>query len=508
MANLIYYITGILPITTICLIQPSSAIKPAMLAQLIEDEEHNNNQCSLKIIKNTAALKYITIVNVKNNKFLDYIYSLNIKTQVRTFLATRLKQHNEAYVVHCDNLEECENGFDDLIKDIYWNPSATFFVTVKHFSCCKEDFFRKLHYLYVFKTVLVLHDYIFFYDFQLGEHCNFTVNAIKEYKCDSISSENSPIWADVKASLEERHKTPYSGCNISVIVSILVPLVFTPLDTHDEPFGYEEEFIRILKRINFTNISISYNSNLTRNGLVCENHTASGFLALLQRGAIDYLLGGTILSHYRLQVFDFTYPHFFDDFVLIVPKARQIDKWEVMYKVFNPLVWGLISLAFACVTLVAYFIQFSCNRDLYHLVLTTLDMFSYLTNNPPKKKITCFVLSWALFAWLILSFYQSDLTSIFTRPMYFNQVNSLPEILSDNYKLYLSRAKYNYMKGSAELDMGGLVQKSTICKNDLDALKAVAYERKRFTVVSTLNYLYSKAEFYNDKSEAMLHKVL
>ncbi|XP_061705636.1 uncharacterized protein LOC133516636 [Cydia pomonella] len=459
MANLSYFIfiTGIiLPMTTICFIQSSSsAMKPAMLTQFIE--EHSNNHCSLKIIQNTAALKDVTMVNVKNNKFLDYIYSLNIKTQTRTFLSKGLKQHNEAYVVHCDNLEECEYGFDDLVKDVYWNPNSIFFVTVKHFSYRQEDFFRKLHYLYVFKTVLVIHDYIYFYDFRLGEHCNFTVSAIREYKCDSLSSDNlpSPIWADIKASLEERHKTPYSECNISVIVSVSVPLVFMPLDTHDQPFGYEEEFIRILKRMNFTNIFISYNTNLTRNGLVCENHTVSGILGLLQQGAIDYLLGGPILSHYRLQVFDFTYPHFFDDFVLIVPKARQIDKWEVLYKVFKPLVWGLISLVFVCVTLVAYLLQFSWNRDLYHLVLTTLDMFSYLINNPPKKKITCFVLSWALFAWLIMSFYQSDLTSIFTRPMYYNQVNSLPEILSHNYKLYLSRANYNYMKGSAELDMGG-----------------------------------------------------
>ncbi|XP_073952269.1 uncharacterized protein [Choristoneura fumiferana] len=479
----------------------------------LSDEENTNN-CPLVVIQRIVLRnRTLTLVNINNNAFLTQLHLFSFKILTRTFLATKINEPNEAYILQCENFTECDDGIGDLVKDHHWNPAAAFIIVIRNFYSGQTNIFNifeKLHRLYVFKMIIVTYSYVYLYNFDIADHCFFTPRAITEYECKILmnSPSQASIWTDIVKPFQDRPKIPYSACNMSVMVSVIPPFVFSPDTDSLEPTGYEEEFINVLKRINFTNLSFTYNTEATSTGTVHDNFTVTGVLKELQMDHIDYFLGGTLLSHYRLGPFDFTYPHFCDDFKLIVPKARQVDKWEVMYKVFKPLVWGLIFLAFLCGILVAFMLKIHGQQDFKGCVLTTLYLFAYLTNNAAKQRAGVFILSWAFFAWLITCFYQSDLASIFTKPVYYNDVDSFDEILKRGFQLYLSKAKYSYMQGSKDLNLGGVLNSSIITNSDLHSLQTVASREKRYTLVSRLSFRYYDSEFYRNDGEPMLHDII
>lgn len=492
----------------ICLTKTSSTI---LTVPTESSDEETTDNCSLVVIVNIILRnRTLTLVNINSNAFLAQLHLFNFKVLTRTFLATKINEPNEAYILKCGNFKECDNGIDDLVKDRYWHPAALFIIVIRNFNSGQTNIFEKLHRLYVFKVIIVTNSYVYLYDFDMADHCFYSPRAITEYECKVLisSPSHTSIWIDVVKPLKERSKIPYSGCNMSLMVSVLPPFVFPPDIDSLEPTGYEEEFIKVMRRINFTNFSLTFTTDERTTGTVYENFTITGMLKEIQMDHIDYYMGGTILSHERFGPLDFTYPHFCDDFMLVVPKAKQVHKWEVMYKVFEPLVWGLIFLAFICGILVAFMLKIHGQQDFKGCVLTTLYLFAYLTNNAAKQRAGIFILSWALFAWLITCFYQSDLASIFTKPAYYSDVDSFDEILERDFQLYLSKAKYNFMRGSKDLNLRGVLYSSIITNNDLHSLQAVASREKTYTLVSRLSFRYYDSEFYRYDGEPILHDIV
>lgn len=483
-------------------------IKPTKPLAILAEEEYNeeNVKCAETIIKEFE-YKSITLVNFDDDMKLAKTLHNLIKYQVilRHFFVPNMNVPNEAYAMMCRNTEDCDGGLENLIKDRYWNPTTTFLIILKktmtHLDY--EELFKKLHRAYAFKTVMLSMENLYFYNFDSANHCEFTQGAILKYPCKRLYGSNSGIHV-IRQSLKECNKIPYSGCRLRLRINVIQPYIFPPISFNHAPVGFEEEYVKVLLS-KIPNATYEYDTEKNVIGYVLPNFTTTNTLKDIQDNLIQGVLGATILSNNRLSVFDFTNPYIHHDLVLTLPKAVKVEKWKVMVTLIHPVIWALILVTSTSISLLGHALKKYDSTYLPILNSTSFDVSKYFMSIASKRTAIFIILLWVLFASYIEVFYQSFLASVFAKPVFYKQVNSLDELLHNKYKFLLYKHLKTYEQDTHELDMSDLVNADTeICDNTLECLSLLAKGGKMYSLLTRLSVEYYEPRYRGKNGEDKL----
>ena len=132
-----------------------------------------------------------------------------------------------------------------------------------------------------------------------------------------------------------------------------------------------------------------------------------------------------------------TYPHFSKDITWYVP-VHQIPRWQGLVRVFHPLMWLLVTIAFLLGSL-TFLLFDKCHANINpnateflmdilqtHLAIGIIRRFA-------SKPANLFFLLWLFYCLLIYTAYTSELIGFLGNPGTYRLVNNLEELKFTKY---------------------------------------------------------------------------
>lgn len=481
----------------------------ALAMAAFELDDNAENKCAETIIQELEC-RSLTLVNFNDDTKLakNLHKAMKYKIILRYYLNTEMDIPNEAYTVLCKNREDCDEGLQNLVKDRYWNPTTTFCFIIKIMTGQDiERLFKKLHSFNVFKAVILNSGDLYLYNFEIGNHCVFTPQAISKYECKWLyRSQNSKLNI-IRHLFKDFKKRPYADCSIRIRLNVVIPYIFPTSANNVISDGFEEEFVNSIIK-NFANSTLEYDeSNVV--GFVSKNYTTTYALRDIQNDVIDGILGATILSHNRVCAFDFTTSHIFDDIVVTVPKAVNVKKWIVMFTLFKPKLWALIFLTFFLIQLVEFVPKICGYMNSHGSIPSKLNQIRDLLSNYNEKSPRFLIILWVLLSWYVAVFYQSGLASVFTKPVFYHQINTVEEILKKDYELVLNEKLNIFAKSTKDMDLSSFVEGSRkqSCNNNIECMNMVATGGKKYAFMSRLVYKFFEPLFHDEHGDSKLYMI-
>ncbi|KPI96839.1 hypothetical protein RR46_04964 [Papilio xuthus] len=153
------------------------------------------------------------------------------------------------------------------------------------------------------------------------------------------------------------------GCTFNVGTTHWPPYSIDPLkDNMTVKFpGTELYLMRILSKIEGFSLKYIYLDNAEDFPVTRENMTSTGSLGLLQKGYLDIVLGGMILTFKRADAFNFFHGHhdFEDELSVLVKRAGPVPSWKNIYLEFTYLYFKnkCMYLAVALIIIIASLIR-------------------------------------------------------------------------------------------------------------------------------------------------------
>lgn len=470
----------------------------------------------VEIINLNVNFKNIILVNFDNELLIRNLHgALRFNFINRNFFAPKLGVSNEAYLIASRNYSDLIEGIHDVRRDYFWNPRGEFFILITEQVEFDPEMFKKLHDMYVFQIYLIFTSRytqctIYSYDFNKSAHCSFSSSAINGDSCDNfISKAIKKRRYEMKKRINEklkRKEIPYSGCkNITFMVVPTIPNAFPQLNgKNKKEIGYEEVFYTIMQEMGYFNFNFVFADEDDIVGFLSENHTVTGLMERVEDGAIDGIFGGIIASGNRIGIFDIVYPHLYDELLMLVHQTTILEKWKAMFFTFTPLVRTLVLFSSLVFSVIAYKINIFGQTRVKNKTLLIITLYGYFVGTTHKniqnKFLARFLLiSWAMFTWLIVCFFQSHLASVFTKPAFHHQVQSLEEMYQQNFSLYMTKGTYIYLNTTKSVDFGDLINRIVICDSMDDSFEAISSSERAGTIASVILYNYHK-ESYLDMS--------
>ncbi|XP_048477761.1 uncharacterized protein LOC125488661 [Plutella xylostella] len=288
---------------------------------------------------------------------------------------------------------------------------------------------------------------------------------------------------------------------MTFLITPVIPFTF-PINQNAQKkqVGYEEVIYTTIKDMNLMNLSFIYKlKNDEPIGFLTENYTATGLMKLLQNGSINGIFGGIILSNQRIGIFDLVEPHFSESFVVVVPNSGYRAKWRALFPSMISNVCLLTSfwfIFFCYLSIKVDAFEMAGSKDVFVIIMTVFGYFVGTATRWEIKKIRnrLMVISWIFFSWLLSSFYQSNLSSEFTKPLHNRDIQSLQEAKKANYKFHIHLLNYNYAKSSKDNFIAEIMQntKPVICETIPECLDSIGNDG--FTMVTANNFHYFNPE--------------
>lgn len=143
------------------------------------------------------------------------------------------------------------------------------------------------------------------------------------------------------------------------------------------------------------------------------------------------------------------YPHEQDDLCVVVPRGEAIPQALYLFMIFEINAWCSFFLTIILGSLGYFFLnKFMANRCMRLVTVniirvTLIGPWVHLPHDSAERILIC---SWALFGFLVSSFFMSELTSTLIEKKYYPDVTTLKELESTNWKIYGSTKDVNMVK--------------------------------------------------------------
>ncbi|XP_046962193.1 uncharacterized protein LOC124531725 [Vanessa cardui] len=444
-------------------------------------------------------LTYID-TNSDNQEVIKVINSIGFISVVSRTTKTKLAVPNESYLVTAGNTYDFKNTFANLVREPSWSPQARYLIIIKNIPTedlkVIFDFLLKVHII----NVIVMNE---------SNSLLYSYNPFKNYSC---GNRYDRIIEYGKCS-ESRNKNlyPYKlvtglrNCTLRVKCVHWPPYGMDPVNNSLSMFGVEQYVLVVLGELENFKLDFSYSYDDSEKFTVIDkNLSVIGPLNTLQSGVNDLMIGGMLLTHQRVMVFDYIEGHlaFVEDVRFQVKKATAVSPWKNLYLEFSTVVW--ITLFFSFILYFLFFIVVIRPKDIGVLFLKMLAPMFLVSS---KIKGSCFTrylfIAWVWFAYLVNSYYQSSLVSLMADPVMSYQISNEKDIIKYNLKPCISDVMREF---SLSVENSTFDRKQNKhCDKFLKSMRTVSRDGDKYTVTLHSVYAYNKHSFYDETGNPMIY---
>lgn len=469
----------------------------------------------------------LAIINndMVTNELIRRIHEMNnIKLYIKDYTVPIDIELN-TYVIYVEDLKEFKDIIDALDKDWYRRPEALFIIILSNIS--ENDFmivFKILWEHHIIRILIISDDInetasvYTYYPYGEGK-CGRDYDNITKL-CDCKSAKD----LDVIQMLQDKDKPVLTNCTLQIGTHHCPPLVLTePEPTNQFSLGIERMLLELLLKKKGIFWNYTFYNESDEYGNISDNFTVSGKLRYVYKNKLDLVFGSFALNKRRAVFFDYICTHlaYVDNFVAIIPSTGLVERWKIIYKMFNPLVWLLLLLM---LLICSFLLSDVCvirkfqTRNRYSSEVFYL--FGNLTQNVSLnlrrdlfKNIV--IVPWLWFIFLVQCYYQTRLTSFSTYQSYKPQINTFTDLSHYNITPSFSIIIYQYLTNSDVIDkVTKRFAKIDISESDEQSLdKVPEVHTQYFTITHLTRFYWWLTKHPQDKNRVHLmkepvHKIL
>lgn len=482
---------------------PDDAMEMCIVNLLSSRSQHGSD---LAIINN----------DLVTNNFIRKIHNTsNVKIYVKDDTVSVNIISPPLYVIVVQDLHQLQYLIQNLYRDWYRKPDALYIILVTRIG--QDDFSNLFTILWRHNIINILvlikeksgdPSIYSYYPYGKGGCGRNYNNTIKLCECKNVRE------LDVFKLLREYDKPDLKNCTLQVGTQINAPFVLTDQVTVNKfALGIERLLVELL--LYMENISWNYTifPESLEFGHILDNFTVSGQLGKLHEVKFDLLFGGLFLSDRRLLFFDCISNHLAlqDNFITVVSNVGLLEKWKIVYVMFDPVVWSLIffSLVFCAIILSDFSKLITFQSDIFkNSALLTL--FGNATHNQKLKLRennifqNLIVIHWLWFVFLVGCFYQTRLTSYATYRPYKPQINEYSYLRNRNFTPILTKDIMMFFNHSGKITViNKHLSDIENCGKSDDCLVKVANSNNKYTIMPHLRTLWWVAK--NPESKKRIH---
>lgn len=223
----------------------------------------------------------------------------------------------------------------------------------------------------------------------------------------------------------------FYGCKIRALCLPLLPYVIDP--RHATNPGFEVVLFReVAKRLNLTIELVSHKER--RWGTKLGNGHYSDMFGLLEARKGDIFFGMALGNNSVMFDFDFSIFVSTADITVFVPTAKPVESWKNLIIIFDLHVWVGFGVAMVC-TVMAWWLIGILKKDdegynSFGLCAFKVwcVVFSSFNREPKSALLRSLFVLWSLYAFIMISIYQSVLIGFLTKPAYEKQITTFNEL--------------------------------------------------------------------------------
>ncbi|XP_050346905.1 uncharacterized protein LOC126771193 [Nymphalis io] len=448
-------------------------------------------------------LTYYIDTNSDNQEVIKTINSINVISVILRTTKTKLSVPNESYLITAGNTYDFNETFANLVREPSWNPQTQYLILIR--NILKEDLkfiFDVLLKFHIINVVVMSESNSLLYSYDPFDKyaCGHRYERIIEYgKCSELRHKKLYPYKLV---------TGLRNCTLRVKCVHWPPYSINPTKNNNSVYslGVEQYILNLLSVLEHFHINFIYSFVDGEMFTVFDkNMSAIGPLKSLQNGSSDVIIGGMLLTHPRIEVFDYIDEHLSsaEDIRYVVKKATAVSSWKNLYLEFSTIVW--ITLLFSLIFYFLFFIIVIRPRDIGEVflkILASMFLVSY------RIKGSCFTkylfIAWVWFAYLVNSYYQSSLVSLVTNPCMNYQISDEMDIIKYNLKPCISILMRDFM---LSVDSSSTFEKNENkdCDRLLQSISTVGQYDDIYTVTLNTIYTYHERSFYNEKGNPTIY---
>lgn len=481
-------------------------------ARIIVDEimEDAMETCIVDILSSKsnfgAAIAVINNDVITNNLIRNIHGTHNVQLCVKDYNVP-VSGSPDIIVLHVSNYRRFADLLDNLNKDWFRKPEALFIVILLNID--ENDFiliFRIMWQYHIIKVLVISDDiddaasvysYFPYNEGKCGWDYNNTVKL-----CDCSRMKN----VDVIELLHKMDIPTLKNCTLQVATHSYSPLVLSNPDSISQlAIGVERFLLEMLFEKEGIFFNYSFYPEADEFGNISDNFTISGKLKKLYDNEADLIFGGFALNNRRATFFDYVCSHlaFEDYFVIVTPSSGLLERWKIIYKMFNPEVWFMLMLIlFLCAVILSSFsdkVLFSTKSsetkkntisdELFNLFGSiTQNLGLHLRRSVSKNFV---VVMWLWYLFLVHCYYQTRLTSFSTYQSYKAQLNIYSDLQMYNFTPCLATDMAPFFKDSGNIT---LIHEEYLeiepCKTGDLSLNEVEETKTKYTVTNYFRYLW------------------
>jgi hypothetical protein len=363
-----------------------------------------------------------------------------------------------------DVIVELEQQFRALQSRTSWNARGLFLVLVSdQYSANRASVRRILELLWQFnalnallvvpETTKALNLYTWF-PYQSHELCI----QVQEVMLDSWTFEHGGRFKHKVSLFPPKMPSDLKGCNINVTTLEFQPCVMLSDDGSSEVSlkdGLEVRlYLLIIEKLNMTfKLKLS---GTEKWGSKLPNNSWTGMKGLIYERTADVAFGALLLEKELCTVFDCTNSYLITGVSWYVPRAKKVDNWRSLYRVFTPAIWLVFFVVCVVVALLLWqMAKLKSGARMYNCVIETSSYsnFSNCLSNvwaamvgvsvskmPVNFRLRILFLLWLFYCTHMNVVYLSFLSTFLIHPGFQHQVRNVEELLE-------SGMEYGYNMG-------------------------------------------------------------
>ncbi|XP_053611540.1 uncharacterized protein LOC128675855 [Plodia interpunctella] len=467
------------------------------ILDVYRNEISDVNICIRKLIEYIKGDQSIdvTVVNTDESlsKELHNIKGLEILSI--SFLWAHNPINHDIYIIESINCHELQIGIEHLKEDMFWNPKATFIISVKEMNndLVYLSNLLKFHNIFNVTVVLKLNDMVGYSIFDFGsktDDCHRPILQILQEVTTCSKFEIEPIY---KLHIPKEMK----NCRVKMLGRNYWPFMCFPPNTC---LGIDAFVLKLWKESNNVTVDLKNIGSSHPIDVVFDEYP---HFYRNQTVVYEGLIGGVVLNYNRTFKMDFSYPFTIDHNRIIVARSSFLGKWEVIVKQMTLLVVLLVIFLYITFTILSTYLSIFDKKS-KDVTRNAIIVYGYFLTNIRVKRLSkrftarIVILTMLIFVFMISNIVQAFLLSASTDPVRAHQVKDKYEVFKTHTPVINISWQRTYDR--FDFDLEGVKNCTTLfnCVNEVVRNK----HDKLFTVVSDM--FFSLASYYMVDGNGMM----
>ncbi|KAF5289204.1 hypothetical protein FQR65_LT00090 [Abscondita terminalis] len=421
------------------------------------------------------------------------------------------------YIIHVRVITEVAETLQMLKKYRTWNSQARYLIVSSNIfdepKTVATSIIEELWKYYIINAVILLvnskNETAFtaysWFPYSKSRCTNNNNEIIEIDQCDSGTFRIGKNWYQNKIPRN------LNGCTLRVQPVIWPPYVLPP---KKNVFSEGVEIQLLNTMADEANFTIQYlTTNKTQNwGTIANNGSASETLLVLQNEKCDTVVGSFAATLERHKHFDYIIYNFPESLTWCVPHARDSYQWV---KLFMVLPSSLIIYSYILCIIISIIIWrlSRCNPNessTYKTLIGTMQnvfavYFSMSVKIQPRSLRARFLfMLWVLFILHTTALYQSSLISVLTKPNYKQEIQTLTDILENNFNIWILPNMRRYFTENNEVN-SKVKTVWKICEKIEKCLLHTSFTKKSTTCTPRLYLKYAVNHYVTKNGEPLLY---